>query len=91
MARRQRSGLGVLARRAWAGWAVALQDHHPVGLARAGPACGLAVHKHRRAFHVGLVPGELEPEPVMEVPRRGILAGHSETSLLGQLYQRAMT
>ena len=34
MARRRRSGLGVLARHALAGWAVALEDHHLAGRAR---------------------------------------------------------
>ena len=57
MARRRRSGLGVLARRALAGGAVALEDHHPAGVARASPSRGFTVHISDRVFHVGLVPG----------------------------------
>ena len=80
MALRRRSSLGVLPRRALAGWAGALQDHHPAGLARtdlarAGPASGLAVHKYRWALHVDLVPGHLDPIPVVMVLGRGIPAG----------------
>ena len=79
MAWRRRSSLGVLPRRALAGGAGALQDHHPAGLARtdlarAGPASGLAVHKYRRALHVDLVPGHLDPIPVVMVLGRGIPA-----------------
>ena len=51
MARRRRSGLGVLARHALAGWPSHLRTiTWPA--ARADPAGGPAVHKHRRALHV---------------------------------------
>ena len=78
MARRRRSGLGVLARRTLVGWAVALKDHHPAGVARASPSRGFTVHICDRVFHVGLVPRKPEPVPVMKVRCRGFIAVHSE-------------
>ena len=75
MAPRRRSGLGILPRHTLAGWAVALANHHLAGRAGTDPAGGPAVHKHRRALHVDLVPGHLEPVPVVVVLGRGILAG----------------
>ena len=78
MAWRRRSGLGVLARHVLAGGAVALEDHHPAGVARASPSRGFTVHIRDRVFHVGLVPRKTEPVPVMKVWSRGVIAVHSE-------------
>ena len=70
MAWRRRSGL--------AGWAVALEDHHPAGVARASPSRGFTVHISDRVFHVGLVPRKPEPVPVMKVRCQRFIAVHNE-------------
>ena len=91
MAQRRRSGLGILPRRTLAGWAVVLENHHPAVLALADPARGRAIHKHRRALHVDLVPGHLEPVPVVVVLGQGILAGQFIFSIIGTIVPVGVT